>query len=508
MCVAVALLVGTIGFGAPASAGPYKALQCAAGLGAGHGGFHFSRNSPDFHRVTACRSGDGLGVAHGRSSTGPGRHGIWVAKPPPGTHFTRGRLMARGRRGGGYRPRLLLGDGRSAPYSIGSPRRGFRTFHWRARDRAGRLLAELKCIRGTERCGREDKPQIYLKRARFHLFDASPPRVSGLGGPLLRGPVQRATQGLTVRARDAGSGVRLVSVRGNRRMFDSVGTSCRIGAAHFALGLSPCPNSVNRSFFIDSLLPGFHEGQNSITVCVDDYAAASPNQRCERRWIRIDNDCPVSDLTPKLGARFAFAGGKTVRRARFGRRPRVVGKFSRPSGGAGKGVLACVSERPALANSTEHLVGQPRRTGARGRIAARLPVGPSRIIYLTYWRGAGRVVTRAIHLRVRPRLGLRVRPRGRLHNAQTMSLRARLHGPFHAHRELRFLAKPPGGRWVPFSIKFIKRTDHRGVARVSHRFRHVSGTQRFRFKVRVPHQAGYPYLKGRSHVKRKTVTAG
>ena len=115
---------------------------------------------------------------------------------------------------------------------------------------------------------------------------------------------------------------------------------------------------------------------------------------------------------------------------------------------------------------------------------------------------------RAIRLRVKPRLGLRVRPRGRLHNGQTMTLRVRLGGPFHAHHEVRFLAKPPGGRWVPFSIDFIKRTNHDGVARVSHTFRHVSGTQRFRFKVRVPHQAGYPYLAGHSHVQRKTVTAG
>ena len=138
----------------------------------------------------------------------------------------------------------------------------------------------------------------------------------------------------------------------------------------------------------------------------------------------------------------------------------------------------------------------------------RIPAGPSRVVYLTYWRGAERVVTRAIRIRVKPKLGLRVRPRGSLHNGQRMTLRARLRGPFHARRQVRFLAKPPGGRWVPFSIDFVKRTNHDGVARISHRFRHVSGRQKFRFKVRVPRQAGYPYLAGRSAVKKKTVTAG
>jgi hypothetical protein len=168
--------------------------------------------------------------------------------------------------------------------------------------------------------------------------------------------------------------------------------------------------------------------------------------------------------------------------------------------------LVCVSQRPALPNSTERLVGGPRLADARGRISARLPAGPSRIVNLTYWRGPERVVTRAVHLRVKPSVGLRARPRGRLHNGQTMTLRARLRGPFHAHREVRFLAKPPGGRWVPFSIDFVKRTNQDGVARISHTFRHVSGTQKFRFKVTVPHQPGYPYLAGRSLVRTKTVT--
>jgi hypothetical protein len=57
-------------------------------------------------------------------------------------------------------------------------------------------------------------------------------------------------------------------------------------------------------------------------------------------------------------------------------------------------------------------------------------------------------------------------------------------------------------------VDFVKRTDHDGVARVSHTFRHVSASQTFRFKVRAPHQAGYPYLAGHSHVQRKTVTDG
>jgi hypothetical protein len=170
------------------------------------------------------------------------------------------------------------------------------------------------------------------------------------------------------------------------------------------------------------------------------------------------------------------------------------------------GVQVCVSARPALHNSTERLVAPPLRTDALGAISARLGAGPSRIVYLTYWRDPERVVTRAIHLAVKPRVGLRVRPRGELHNGQTLTLRARLVGPYHDRRAVKFLAKPPGGHWVPFSTDFVKRTDDNGLARVSHTFRRVFGTQRFRFKARVPRQRGYPYLAGDSHVVAKTVS--
>jgi hypothetical protein len=89
-----------------------------------------------------------------------------------------------------------------------------------------------------------------------------------------------------------------------------------------------------------------------------------------------------------------------------------------------------------------------------------------------------------------------------------MTVRARLTGPFHAGREVRFLAKPPGGHWVPFSTGFTKKTNQNGLAYASHTFRRVSGVQRFRFRVRVPRQPGYPYLAGQSHVRSKTVAGG
>src|SRR5919197_1585327 len=87
LCLAVALLASAIAFAPFARAGPYTAVQCAPYRDAWHSAFHFSRNSPDFHRDEACASGNGLGVTQERSRTGPQRHGVGVVKPTAGTAF-------------------------------------------------------------------------------------------------------------------------------------------------------------------------------------------------------------------------------------------------------------------------------------------------------------------------------------------------------------------------------------------------------------------------------------
>jgi hypothetical protein len=433
---------------------------------------------------------------------------MWVASAPAGTHFIGGRLVARGREGDGYHPRLLVGA-QSALDPFATPHPAFDTFGWSADGGTDRLVARLACTRVRADCARSDSPKIYIKRARFHLFDTAVPALTGMGGALLSAPVQRGTQGLIVNARDVGSGVRRLLVRVNGRPFELAVLDCKVdGERELALSLSPCPNAGGDMLPIDTHLGAFHEGQNAITACADDYADASPHERCAQRRIRVDNDCPISDVKAQVAPHFAFGNGKTVKRVKFGRRPTVVGRLVSPLGTPALGALVCVSDRPALTNSTETLVGAPLSTNQLGIVGARLPAGPSRIVYLTYWRGPEQVVTQALHLLVRPKVGLRARPRGRLHNGETMRLRARLRGPYHAHRKVRFLARPPGGHWVPFSIGFVRHTNDRGVAHASHTFRHVSGTQTFRFKVKVPNQEGYPYLPGSSRVVEKTVVGG
>ncbi len=390
--LALGVLTAALALAPVARAGPYQAIQCAPTLAPGTGGFHFSRSSPEFHRVRACGSGDGLGVTHARSRTGAGGYATWVAEPPAGTYFTGGRLLARGRRHGAYRPQLLLAPGLGAPDSIGSPRRRFDGFEWRARGRADRLIAAA-VLHSPDRSLWPDRQAEDLHQAGTvsSLVDASPPAVSGLGGALVAAPVQRGVQALTSGLATPARGF------GWYRCEPTAGSSTPCGQAAMSApvgspsGSAPVPTRCRQRLSVNTLLPGFHEGQNSLTACVADYANVSPNERCARRRIRVDNDCPISDVVPALRARFAFAGGRTVKRV--GVRPAAAGRrqVRAAPGAPGPAALVCVSARtrlPQLDREAGRSASSHRRpreglgAASRRSLADRLP-------HLLARRGAG-----------------------------------------------------------------------------------------------------------------------
>jgi hypothetical protein len=505
LCLVVGAATGAGLLAAGASAGPYRAMLCARNMGVGSPAFQFSRSGSEFRPVTGCQSGEGLGVTHKHGATRPGRFGMWTARAPAGVRLTDGSVVARGRAEAGYHPGLLLGAADGDTRAFASPRGGFRLYNWHSDDGASRLIAQLVCARSRGSCGRSDAPKIFIKHAMFHLFDSSRPTLSQTSGTLLEGSAQRGTQGFAVAAHDVGSGVRRVFLRVNGRAFDSIALDCAIDSRRdLALRLDPCPQRGTAPFSVDTHLAPFREGPNRVAACVLDYAGSSPNERCSRKTVRVDNDCPVSGGGVPARTNFSFADGARRARVKFGRRPVVVGKLSRISGQP----LVCISQRVSRRHTTEHLVGVPRRVDSHGNVHAQLPAGPSRTVYLTYWSGAEQVVTRKLELRVKPPVGLLLRPTGTLHNGQKMRLRAKLRGAYHGHRKVRFLARPPGGDWTPFSTHFTKRTNGRGVAVAKHTFHNVVGSQSFQFKVLVPRQRGYPYLRGQSQVRQTTVVGG
>ena len=71
---------------------------------------------------------------------------------------------------------------------------------------------------------------------------------------------------------------------------------------------------------------------------------------------------------------------------------------------------------------------------------------------------------------------------------------------------LRTLPVPPGGKLVQLEVWLSKRwqtfrtvrTDAAGRWSLPYRFKRTSGLQRFRFRVELPAETGYPYEAGRS----------
>jgi len=221
--------------------------------------------------------------------------------------------------------------------------------------------------------------------------------------------------------------------------------------------------------------------------------------------VRVDNDCPISPAKSGIRARFGFGRrARATKRTSYGRRPTVAGRIL-SNAGVVRGATVCLSQRSALHGSEERTIAV-RTTGPEGGIRQRLPVGPSRIIYLTYWRGPESVVTRSVRLHVKPKVSLRVKPRGALHRGARPRYLVHLRGPYHAHRLVRFQAKAPAGRWFDLPGRHgTARTTRRGVARSRMPRLRVSTSYKLRFRAVVPKQPGYPYARGTSTIRKRLV---
>jgi hypothetical protein len=508
--VAMALaMVATAATPAAARAGTYAAIQCAPSHGARAGAFHFRRTSRHFRAARRCGpGGSGLVVAHAQRRTKPRRYGTWTVASPPGTVFIRGSVAARGRGHNAYRTDLSYVTAANRSVSFAHPsRRRFHRYSWRPPAPVHGLAATLICAKRRAICGPSDRPRLFVKAARFRIADSVVPRITGVGGTVLRDAAQRGTERLGIGAGDVGSGIErlLVSVNGVFYGSRSPGCATRGG---LALRLAPCPQRTLLASPMNTAAAPFHEGQNSIGACVADYARTAPHSRCVRRTVRVDNDCPISSV--RSGTRARFGLGPRSRRTKtiaYGRRPTVAGRISSDAGPVHSATV-CVSQRPALHDSQERTIAV-RNTGPEGGIRQRLPVGPSRIVYLTYWRGRESLVTRAVRLQVRPKVSLRIRPRGSLHRGTRPRYLVELRGPYRAHRLVHFQAKAPGGRWFDLPGRHGgAHTGARGLARSTMPPLRVSTSYRLRFRVVVPKQSGYPYARGVSHVRKRLVRHG
>ncbi len=182
-------------------------------------------------------------------------------------------------------------------------------------------------------------------------------------------------------------------------------------------------------------------------------------------------------------------------RVAFGRRVNVAGRLTNSDGQPLAGAALAVYSRTEI--SPEQLVGTVT-TGPRGRWRYRARGSTTRTLRIVY-RGTAQILPaqREVALLVPAASSIRVTPR-RTRNGRTVRFRGRLRAP--AADKLVELQARVRGRWRTFRTM---RSGPNGVWKARYRFEATCRLQRYRFRARLPRQAGYPYETG--HTRRVAV---
>ena len=505
------LAAGVLG-AAAADSGFYRAVQCHPSFGVGQGAAKFQRTSQDFRPASTCgRSGEGLAIKHRRGRTPSGASGRWRIEAPPGTVLRRVRARVASRGGGGYVPRLMVarpGGGDAEISGIGGD---FSAVSWSGTGTA--LIAQLTCARSSGSCGRTDRPNIRVKRVVLTLGDRVDPRVTGLGGSLLAGGTQRGDRVLAVRATDVGSGVRRMTVQVNGNPVAWADLAVR-GECDLSRGMGmrliPCPRSAGADFPLDTGARTYRQGPNAVRVCaLDQGLDGTANSSCRSRRVALDNACPVvgAEGVARLSARFQRGGPQSPRTmvVRQGRGATIIGRASDSGGRPVAGARLCVGARLTKSLAAERVLARTLPTNASGRFRIRVGNGASRHLRVAHWSSGTDVDEQRLLLKVRARPSLRLRPRGILRTGRTLRFKVGLRGSNAGRKRVKIKVRPPGGGWQLINDACIGRTKPSGDFHCRYRFEATTGRRTYAFRAIVPKQRGYPYLPGKSAIRKQTV---
>jgi hypothetical protein len=478
-----------------AGAGPYRVAICDPAVGARHADATFQRTSAHYVSEAGCGTDDpGLVVRHVGNRTGDSRWGAWTVHAPRGTIFSRLGVNAGGHGGGGHLPQLLAVPPMGVAQVFATPDPGIERSRFSSPART--FTARLSCRR-VSGCDAGRKARIRIKRIALVLRDGAQPTIA-VGGGALRPGSKRGVQPVAAAATDTGGGVHRLMLQVNGQPVTAYATKCRIRNG-WALRLRPCPASAGTIFRLPTAAAPFHQGSNVLRICSADYAiGAQANRSCAARRINVDNLCPISPTGP--GPRLA-AHVIHERSGNGGRSLWVRGRLLSASGAPVAAARVCVATRVPIPGNRERVAATPI-TGADGRFAAKLPAGPSRHVRVAYWWSRTGVSERRLRLRVHAHPRLVLRPHHPLRNGRAVRFAVKLQEPAADRRWVRIQARA-GHRWVGVRNG---RTNVEGIYRARYRFHATTGRRRYRFRAVVPSQRGYPYERGKSRVRRVTVT--
>jgi hypothetical protein len=314
------------------------------------------------------------------------------------------------------------------------------------------------------------------------------PTISLPEGTLLESGPQSGTRTVTYAASDPQAGLAKIEVLLGDKVVASHDLTPRCAYADFTV----CPPSDDDTLAVDTR--AVPNGSYDFALRVVD-AAGNERVRSGERSVDVSNPtlAGASSAIPyAIIAGFQGSSGSTLT-VTYGQRVSLRGRLTQGSQPVAPGtqieVLERLDRRGAPERSTRRVMTKADGSFSLGLATSR----PSRRIRLAYRPvGGGKVVSKALRLRVRAASSVRAGLRGRVVRFSGRVLGA----PFPKRgKRVQMEGRSPGSAWTTFKIL---RTDKRG------RF---SGTYRLRvrrpgvvLKVRafVPTEAGYGYLGSRS----------
>jgi hypothetical protein len=334
--------------------------------------------------------------------------------------------------------------------------------------------------------------------------DKVAPTVGDLHGSLLGAGTARGHQTIAADVSDEGGGLSEEAVIVNGILAGSPQReSCavtRVNNSSFsgavATEVTPCPQSRDAEWTLDTQAYPFRDGANSVQVCGYDFATiGDPNRGCTApRKIEVDNSCTPSaiDGGEVLSAQFAPSNAETITTG-YGRGAEVTGRLATEADDPVAGATLCVKIGMIGTGRGAASVGAVT-TDAEGDYRYRLAPGPNRRVMIGY-RHDSRQVAREVRAYTRAEPTLRLSPTA-LHNGRRLHLFGRLPGPRAARRIVVLQANAPGSRrWITFRRAS---TDKAGAFRSGYRFTSTTRRTRYRFRALVPRQDDYPWVEGHS----------
>jgi hypothetical protein len=349
---------------------------------------------------------------------------------------------------------------------------------------------------------------VWMWSSAMTLEDDYSPQFAGPpSGPLVAPSGALAgTVPVSIGATDRGGGVyqAIVAIDGRVVQAQVLNNNGGLCQAPF-LAAVPCQLSASGTVFVNTA--AVPDGVHSLTLLVSD-AAGNTAAWGPIEIVTSNNLCSRSPVAGGLGLRaeFAIVTTKRVRVHRrwhvvkhvrlvktlttsYGHHPIVVGSFTSPGGLPLAGAGICVAAQDDILGAPLRTVGR-LTTSAGGDFTYRLGIGASRTIYFVHRVADGAIAT-AVHVLVRVPVKVHVNRRFFL-NGHVMTWSGRLHGPVPSGL-LGLMQVWRGTFWQTFETVGV---GPKGGWVGRYRFSFTTGVQHYLFRLKVPHQTGYPYAAG------------